>query len=459
MIDNSNKETLIHNAPLFTVTEISNALKLLVEKNFERIRVRGEISGLKKAASGHIYFTLKDENTILDSICWRGVASKLSITPEDGLEVIVVGRITTYGARSKYQIIIDQMELAGEGALLKLLAQRKRQLFEEGLFSDTKKRPIPFLPNTIGIITSTTGAVIQDIIHRLNDRFGIHVIIWPVTVQGNDAANQITRAINGFNSLTTPGPIQRPDVIIVARGGGSLEDLWAFNEEIVVRAAASSKIPLISAVGHETDTTLIDYASDKRAPTPSAAAEMSVPVKIELITRVANNGRQMANSINRIISEFKLQVRGIGRGLPNPLHLIDEASQRIDDWGERLYNSLGSGMSTRVRSLVHLYKRLRHPKQILAQGQIALKKETLSLKNTSRNFIRENRYQLDRLTSLLESYSYERVLERGFVLIRDKNDQPIFSAKKAIPGEALTATFKDGIINIMVSNTKTIRKQ
>ncbi|HEY5597611.1 MAG TPA: exodeoxyribonuclease VII large subunit, partial [Kiloniellales bacterium] len=257
------------NQPVFSVSEISQAIKRTLEGSFEWVRVRGEISGFKRAASGHMYFSLKDENAVIDAVCWRGSAGRLGLAPEDGMEVIAGGRITSYPGRSKYQIIVERLELAGEGALLKLLETRKRALAAEGLFDAARKRPLPYLPEVIGVVTSPTGAVIRDILHRLADRFPRHVLVWPVLVQGEGAAEQVAAAIRGFNALPAGGPVPRPDLLIVARGGGSLEDLWAFNEEIVVRAAAESAIPLISAVGHETDTTLIDFAADRRAPTPT----------------------------------------------------------------------------------------------------------------------------------------------------------------------------------------------
>ena len=280
MSDFSNQEPeAAANLPEHSVSELSEAIKRTLEGRFERVRVRGEISGFKRAASGHLYMALKDENAVLDAVCWRGLAGRLTVAPEDGLEVVATGRITSYPGRSKYQIVIESLELAGEGALLKLLEERRKKLAAEGLFDPERKRPPPFLPTVIGVVTSPTGAVIRDILHRLSDRFPRRVLVWPVLVQGKGAAEQVAAAIEGFNRLEPDGPVPRPDLIIVARGGGSLEDLWAFNEEVVVRAAAGSRIPLISAVGHETDTTLIDHAADLRAPTPTAAAEMAVPVR------------------------------------------------------------------------------------------------------------------------------------------------------------------------------------
>jgi exodeoxyribonuclease VII large subunit len=278
------------NVPVYSVGELSGALKRTIEQTYGYVRVRGEISGCKRHSSGHIYLALKDMDAVMDAVCWRGSAGRLKVDPADGIEVIATGRLTTFPGRSKYQMVIEQMELAGEGALLKLLEERKRKLAAEGLFAAERKRPLPYLPTVIGVVTSPTGAVIRDILHRLNERFPRHVLLWPVAVQGDGAAEQVARAIDGFNRIAPGGPIPRPDLLIVARGGGSLEDLMAFNEEIVVRAAAASRIPLISAVGHETDTTLIDFASDRRAPTPTAAAEMAVPDRNQEPRRPARRG-------------------------------------------------------------------------------------------------------------------------------------------------------------------------
>lgn len=327
------------NLPAVSVSEISQAIKRTLEGNFERVRVRGEISGFKRAASGHIYMSLKDQDAVLDAVCWRGNAGRLAIAPEDGMEVIASGRITSYPGRSKYQIVIDQIELAGEGALLKLLEERKRKLAAEGLFDADRKQELPFLPEVIGVVTSPTGAVIRDILHRLADRFPRRVLVWPVLVQGEGAAEQIAAAIRGFNRLPLGGEIPRPDLLIVARGGGSLEDLWAFNEEVVVRAAAESGIPLISAVGHETDTTLIDFASDRRAPTPTAAAEIAVPVRAELIAQVLESTQRMAAAGRRLLEARRGEVEGLGRGLPDPHRVLEEKSQRLDDRAERLRNA------------------------------------------------------------------------------------------------------------------------
>src|SRR5580700_89255 len=292
-------QPLASNLPEYTVSELSLALKRSIEEGFSHVRVRGEISGFKRVGSGHCYFALKDAEAVLDAVCWRQTAIRIPLKPEDGMEVVCTGRLTTYPGRSKYQLVIDSIELAGIGALLKMLEDRRQRLAAEGLFASERKKKLPFLPGVIGIVTSPTGAVIRDILHRLADRFPRHVLVWPVAVQGEGAAAQVAAAIEGFNRLVPGGRVPRPDLLIVARGGGSLEDLMPFNEEIVVRAAAASAIPLISAVGHETDTTLIDHASDRRAPTPTAAAEMAVPVRADLLNEVMNNGRRLWEYLTR----------------------------------------------------------------------------------------------------------------------------------------------------------------
>src|SRR5215471_9196457 len=319
------------NLPEFTVSELSAALKRRIEESFSYVRVRGEVSGFKRHSSGHCYLALKDAEAVLDAVCWRGTALRLQVKPEDGMEVVCTGRLTTFPGRSKYQLVIETMELAGIGALLKLLEERKRRLAAEGLFAAERKRKLPFLPQVIGIVTSPTGAVIRDILHRLADRFPRQVLLWPVAVQGEGAAAQVAAAINGFNRLPADGPVPRPQLIIVARGGGSLEDLMAFNEEIVARAAAASAIPLISAVGHETDTTLIDHASDRRAPTPTAAAEMAVPVRLDLVAELAGKSSRLSAGLARLVAERRLHLAGLARGLPDPHDLIGAAAQRLDD--------------------------------------------------------------------------------------------------------------------------------
>src|SRR5437660_12018112 len=324
------------NLPEYTVSELSLALKRSIEESFSHVRVRGEISGFKRHGSGHCYFALKDSDAVIDAVCWRNTAIRLPIRPEDGMEVVCTGRLTTYPGRSKYQLVIDSVELAGIGALLRILEERRQRLAAEGLFAAERKKKLPFLPEVIGIVTSPTGAVIRDILHRLADRFPRRVLIWPVAVQGEGAAAQIAAAIEGFNRLPEGGAVPRPDLLIVARCGGSLDDLIPFNEEIVVRAAAASAIPLISAVGHETDTTLIDHASDRRAPTPTAAAEMAVPVRLDLIAELGGKTSRLTGGLSRLLAERRLQLGGLARGLPDPQDLLGAAAQRLDDRTERL---------------------------------------------------------------------------------------------------------------------------
>ncbi|HEC01886.1 MAG TPA: exodeoxyribonuclease VII large subunit, partial [Sphingomonadales bacterium] len=328
------------NTPEYSVTELSMALKRTVEDTYGYVRLRGEVSGLKRAASGHVYLTLKDDKAVLDGIMWKGVSGRLSFQPEDGLEVICTGKLTTYPGRSKYQIVIERMEVAGAGALMALLEERKKKLAAEGLFEARRKKAIPYLPRVIGVITSPTGAVIRDILHRLSDRFPRRVLVWPVLVQGDGAAEQIAGAIRGFNAMDGRGELPRPDLLIVARGGGSLEDLWSFNEEAVIRAVADSDIPLISAVGHETDTTLIDYASDLRAPTPTAAAEQAVPVRADLIYTVQDLDSRLNLSLRRLLADKAQRLEGLGRGLPKPSDILALSRQRLDDVSERLPRAL-----------------------------------------------------------------------------------------------------------------------
>src|SRR5689334_7690248 len=329
----------------YTVSELSRALKRSIEENFSFVRVRGEISGWKRHNSGHCYLCLKDSEAVLDAVCWRTTVIRLGIKPEVGMEVVCTGRLTTFPGRSKYQLIIDTIELAGMGALLKLIEDRRRRLAAEGLFAAERKKKLPFLPEVIGIITSPSGAVIRDILHRLSDRFPRRVLLWAVAVQGEGAALQVAAAIEGFNRLPQRGSTPRPQLIIVARGGGSLEDLMPFNEEIVVRAAASSAIPLISAVGHETDTTLIDHASDRRAPTPTAAAEMAVPVRLGLAADLAGKSARLAAGLSRFLGERRLHLAGLARGLPEPQDVLGAAAQRLDDRSERLALAIGGRLA------------------------------------------------------------------------------------------------------------------
>jgi exodeoxyribonuclease VII large subunit len=459
----------LSNLPEFTVSEISQAVKRTLEGNFERVRVRGEISGFKRATSGHLYFALKDEEAKLDGVCWRGTAGRLAIAPEDGLEVIATGRISSYPGRSSYQLIIESLELAGEGALLKLLEERRRKLAAEGLFDPARKKPLPFLPAVIGVVTSPTGAVIRDILHRLRERFPRHVLIWPVLVQGEGAKDQIAAAIAGFNTLPAGGAIPRPDLLIVARGGGSLEDLWAFNEEVVVRAAASSQIPLISAVGHETDTTLIDFAADVRAPTPTAAAEMAVPVRADLLADVLQDGARLARALQRLSQESRLRLEALVRGLPRPGQLIAEKAQSLDGWIDRLLNARGGFFERRYQALAGAFAALRTPRQQIQSQNLTLAHAGERLASALRALQKDKAQRLDlarldpgRLTQmlaqfaerlqglgqLLESLSYERVLARGFALVRDGAGIPVLAAASVSPGDALVIQFADGAVPV-----------
>jgi exodeoxyribonuclease VII large subunit len=456
-----------HNQPVYSVSEVSSALKRTVEDRFGVIRIRGEISGFKAASSGHVYFRLKDENAVIDAVMWRGTAAKLSFKAEDGLEVICHGKITTYPGKSSYQIVVDAIEPAGAGALMALLEKRRKQLEAEGLFDPSRKKKLPFLPRTIGVVTSPTGAVIRDILHRLGDRFGVHVLVWPVAVQGEGAAEQIAEAINGFNNLppcespdshmgrgsrlaSPAGAAYRPDLLIVARGGGSLEDLWAFNEEIVVRAVAASKIPLISAVGHETDTTLIDYASDRRAPTPTAAAEIAVPVREELLLGVKQLDVRLLAALQRFLAQHGERLLGLSRGLPRPAQLLDNAAQRLDDWSERLLAALPLSLARKQQQLQLIVSGLR-PQALLVEmnkqsGRLAELQQRLQIA-TMRQWERKNE-QLQHAQTLLESVNYQRILERGFALVRTSAGALVTSATQAQKSKQLSLTFKDGKITV-----------
>src|SRR5215212_10336820 len=325
------------NAPEWTVSDLAGALKRTLEESFGYVRLRGEISGYRGPhGSGHAYFSLKDQNACIDACIWKSAFAKLRFKPQEGLEVIALGKITTFPRNSKYQIVVESLQPAGVGALMALLEERRRKLAAEGLFDPARKRRLPYLPRVVGVITSPTGAVIRDILHRLDDRFPRHVLVWPVRVQGETCAEEVAAAIRGFNALKAGGRIPRPDVLFVARGGGSIEDLWGFNEEIVVRAAAESAIPLISAVGHETDTTLIDHAADRRAPTPTAAAEMVVPVRRDLALQLAALGERQEVAVDRGLERCRADLDGLARPLARPEALLHPALQRLDDLGERL---------------------------------------------------------------------------------------------------------------------------
>jgi exodeoxyribonuclease VII large subunit len=430
--------------PEFSVGEISKLLKKTVEETFGLVRIRGEISGFKIAPSGHVYFSLKDEDAVLNTVCWKGQFGKLAIKPDDGMEVICTGRLSTYPARSNYQLTVEAITLAGMGALLKLLEDRKKKLAAEGLFDEDRKQLLPFLPEVIGVVTSPTGAVIRDIIHRLEDRFPRRVLVWPVLVQGEGAAEQIATAINGFNALPEDGSVPRPDVLIVARGGGSVEDLMPFNEEIVVRAAAASQIALISAVGHETDTTLIDFAADVRAPTPTAAAEMAVPVRADLLEQIADEGTRLWGTMRRIVQGLHHRLHLTDRALGDPARVIEPLLQRVDEKSERLTLGWQGYYERRTGRVAEAASKLRHPRDLLALA--AQRLESLHqrrLRGINENFQRWQ-YRLEKPAAALGHLSPRAVLGRGYALVQDAAGHVITSSKNLKKGDRVQIEFNDG---------------
>jgi exodeoxyribonuclease VII large subunit len=454
MVRHPNTDWRPDNLPVVSVGELAQTLKRYIERGFEFVRVRGEISGCKRAASGHVYFSLKDSEACLDAVCWRTAATRLTIQACDGLDVIATGRMTTYPDRSRYQLVVDRLELAGEGALLKLLEERRRRLGEEGLFGTSRKRPLPFLPEVIGVVTSLTGAVIRDILHRLEDRFPRRVLVWPVLVQGSEAAAQVAAAIEGFDRLSPGGRLPRPDVVIVARGGGSLEDLWAFNEEIVVRAAACCSIPIISAVGHETDTTLIDFAADVRAPTPTAAAEMAVPVRVELAERLLGLRSRLAGAASRTLQERRGRLIAAIRGLPKPQTLLAIARQRLDDRNERLHRGLDVGLERRRQRLTQATSRLAPPTARLIHAAARLAGERRALEAGLRAFFAAGQSRLHRAAALLESFSYQRVLERGFAMIDDDKGRLVTSVGALRAGMRVVIRLADGTAPAVIEGAR-----
>jgi len=437
-------ETPVSNLPEFTVTTLSAALKRTVEDQFAFVRVRGEISGLKFHSSGHVYFDLKDDKAVLNAVIWRGNTARLKIRPEAGMEVICTGKLSTYAGSSRYQIIVEQVELAGLGALMAMLEERRKKLAAEGLFDASRKKKLPFLPDVIGVITSPTGAVIRDIMHRLEARFPRRVLLWPVAVQGEKAAAEIAAAITGFNAFGAHLP--KPDLIIVARGGGSVEDLMAFNDEAVVRAAAASVIPLISAVGHETDTTLIDFAADIRAPTPTAAAELAVPVRTELLTQTMDFERRMLTCFSKGLKDRQRHLAQLARVLPRAESLFAGPRQRLDQASERLGQSLRKNLQVhRVqfsRAEAQLRTRMLKDRMTVCGDRVKALGERAERAQRAR--LAQARRQLDGLTRVLDSVSHKSVLERGFALVRGEDGKVRRRAAAVKPGEALTLTFADG---------------
>ena len=482
------------NTPEFTVSELSGAVKRTLEGEFGRVRVRGEESRVIRARSGHMYYDIKDDRNQLACTTWKGQVARLSVIPEEGLEVVVTGRITAYGAQSKYNMNVDEVAVAGIGALMALLEKRKKQMEAEGLFDAGRKKPLPYLPDVIGVVTSPTGAVIRDILHRLRDRFPRKVLIWPVAVQGERCAPEVARAIAGFNALTSGGALPRPDLIIVARGGGSVEDLWGFNEEIVARAAAASAIPLISAVGHETDTTLIDYVSDRRAPTPTAAAELAVPVRHELMAWLDNQDARMRQALSQGLTRRDQRLRDMARALPRPEMLLEAPRQRLDMQGARLRPALIAGvqqrrvrlsdisgslrpatltrtlhserrdLNSRAARLVPALQRVvdarkerlqalsaRFRPDTLGQEQQRRHREfdkvVARLAEVGRRNLDNLHRKLDAAERLRQTLGYEATLERGFAVVRsDGNVVTDTNAAKA--ASSLEIQFADGRITV-----------
>ncbi|PKP65009.1 MAG: exodeoxyribonuclease VII large subunit [Alphaproteobacteria bacterium HGW-Alphaproteobacteria-7] len=444
------------NAQPLTISEISALLKRTVEDRFGFVRLRGELSGVKRAASGHFYCALKDEGAVIDGVMWKGNAQRLAFRAEDGLEVIATGKLTTYPGRSKYQIVIDSLELAGEGALLALLEKTRARLAAEGLFADSKKRRLPYLPQVIGVVTSPTGAVIRDILHRLADRFPTHVIVWPVLVQGQGAADQVAVAVRGFSALQPGGAVPRPDVVIVARGGGSIEDLWSFNEEVVVRAIAECTIPVISAVGHETDTTLADFAADRRAPTPTAAAEMAVPVRADLAMTLADLGARQRRAVYRPVELGRERLEARARLLPRPEALLQAQTQRLDDLAERLRRGLGERSAKGRERLAGVAARL--SPSLLTRSAAEASRRLDRARLVPSLIDRPLRAGIDRLAALTRVMSQlhpEKPLERGYAIIRDAGGKALTTRAEAVREAALVLQFRDGRLDAVPSDAAT----
>ncbi|ABQ30542.1 MULTISPECIES: exodeoxyribonuclease VII large subunit [Acidiphilium] len=441
-------DTATGNLPELTVSELAGAVKRTVETAFGRVRVRGEITEMKTYASGHTYMALKDEGAKIRAIIWRGNAARLGLKPENGVEVIATGRITTYPERSEYQLIIERLDYAGEGALLARIEKLRLRLTEEGLFDAARKRALPLLPRIVGVVSSPQGAVIQDIRTTIARRFPRRIILWPVAVQGEAAAAQIAAAIRGFGALPEAGEVPRPDVLIVARGGGSLEDLMAFNDEEVVRAAASCPIPLISAVGHETDTTLIDFASDRRAPTPTAAAELAVPDRMALAADLAQSGARLTGALTRVTQSVRLRLDRAAAALPDLPSMIGTARQRLDDRGERLALALPRLVAAKRAQAREVAARLVHPREIIAARRHSLALLGQRLAAPAPGLLRENRLRLGALAARLEALSYHATLARGFVMVATPSGDPVTTRRDAGSKRHLVLHFGDGTLGV-----------
>jgi exodeoxyribonuclease VII large subunit len=429
----------------FTVSEISHALKRSIEDRFGHVRVRGEMSGYRGAhSSGHCYFSLKDDGAKIDAVIWRGSFNRLRAKLQDGLEVIATGKLTSYPGKSSYQIIIENIEPAGAGALMALLEERKRKLTAEGLFDSSRKKPLPYLPEKIGVITSPTGAVIRDILHRLSDRFPRHVLVWPVRVQGETAAAEVVAAINGFNAM-----VDKPDLLIVARGGGSLEDLWPFNDEAIVRAVAASEIPIISAIGHETDTTLIDHAADWRAPTPTAAAERAVPVRVDLLAETASLLARQRRAIARVTQERKLRLQSASRALPKPDDMLAIARQRMDASSARLPPALKSNVQRHGLLLARSAGKLslNSLQTRLVEACRRLPEAATRAHRALHQLLAKRRDRFNGEAKLLQAMSYKSVLARGFAVVRDAARKPVHTAADVKTNTVLAIEFADGEVH------------
>ena len=439
------KQSAGDNAAPLSVSEISALLKRTVEDRFGFVRLRGELSGVKRAASGHLYCSLKDEKAVIDGVMWRGSAQRLAFMPEDGLEIIASGKLTTYPGRSKYQIVIEHMEIAGEGALLALLEKNRTRLAGEGLFDQERKRALPFLPRAIGFVTSPTGAVVRDILHRLDDRFPTHVLVWPVLVQGEGAAGQIAAAVRGFSALGEGGAVPRPDLVIVARGGGSIEDLWAFNEEEVVRAIAESTIPVISAVGHETDTTLADHAADMRAPTPTAAAEIAVPVREDLLAQLDELAIRKRRCAMRPVSLGRERLEARVQRLPRPEAILAPWVQRLDELSERLRRGLADRTGAEREKLQAVSSGLSLPllRNRIANGGERLARAGLAPLLLERR-VAQARDRFAALDRVMPQFDPDNVLARGYVRVTDGTGRTLPDRKLAARESSLVLKFRDG---------------
>ncbi|HEX2582419.1 MAG TPA: exodeoxyribonuclease VII large subunit [Dongiaceae bacterium] len=436
---------ILSNIAEFSVSELAQAVKRQLEGEFPRIRVRGEISKVTNHASGHIYFDLKDTEAVIKCCCWKSRVFLLTVRPEQGSEVVVTARLSTYGPTSSYQLIVERIELAGVGALLKTIEDRRKRLEQEGLFVLERKRPLPTLPGRIGVVTSPQGAVIRDILHRLRERFPCHVVVWPVPVQGPAAAGAIVAAIEGFNRLPAE---KRPELLIIARGGGSLEDLMSFNDEALVRAVCASAIPVISAIGHETDTTLIDYAADLRAPTPTAAAEKAVPVRRDLDHRLQHCAHRHHHAMTRLLRRAEEQIARETRALADPRRLLDWPRQRLDDMVERWHHSFQRFLDIRRERLRRIAPRT--PREQIRIAHRHLLGVARAFQPAYQRTVTTKIHRLERAGALLESFSYQNVLQRGFALVRDREGHPVFRAASVQNGQNLKIEMQDGSISVQV---------